>query len=578
MHVRQRDDKVEITFPFDMKLVAFVKSLDGRKYDARTKSWTIPLPRCGVSLGQLEKRGFVIDPALKEAVEADERNASEAVALATASDAEFDTKLPLFPYQRAGAAFLYRAGSALLGDEMGLGKTIQSLAVAEAAEAKKVLIFCPASVKEQWADEIAKFLYPDGAPKGEIIVVKGTRRMRDILLRDTITVRRESWNGKVTTGTRKHGARFFIVNYELLLWNFDAMDCREWDLIIADEATKVSNAEAKISKAIKRLRAKRRIPMTGTPISNKPDEIWNLIDFVAPGALGGYRQFLDRYSPKITYVEKATGETKSLFKRQNQNMTELKEKIQRYMIRRLQPDVLSELPEKIVTDVPFELTDEEKALYEKLKEEILFEIAEKDIAKVENPMTIQYTLVKMLRLQQLADSTELLGHNEKSSKLDVLKELLSEALEGNDRKAIVFTKFAKMADVLERELAGYGALKISGDIKEEYGDVVKKFNTDESKRILIMTSAGQFGLNIQRASVIFHYDFEWSLAKMRQRDGRAHRYGQKNSVLVYNLLAKGTVDYYIKKVVHDKAALAADLLGDPPILMGDIKGMLEQQL
>ena len=578
MIVRQRDKHVEISFPFDMKLVAFVKSLEGRKYDARTKSWTIPMSRCGVSLHQLEKRGFVIDPDLKAAVDADEKTASEAVALTTASDAEFTSTLPLFPPQRVGAAFLFKAGSALLGDEMGVGKTIQSLAVAEAAGAEKVLIFCPKSVTEQWKDEIEKFLYGGNAPKGEIVVVKGTRRTRDILLRDTITVRRENWQGKVTTGHRKHGARFFIVNYELLLHNFDAMDCREWDMIIADEATKVSNAEAKISKAIKRLRAKRRIPMTGTPISNKPDEIWNLIDFVAPGALGGYKAFLDRFCPRITYRDSATGETKALYKRQNQNMTELKALIQRYMIRRLLSEVHKDLPEKIVSDVPFELTDEEKELYRKLQEEILFAIAQEDIAKIENPMTIQYTLVKMLRLQQLADSCELLGHNVRSSKMDVLKELLAQSLDGNDRKAIIFTKFATMADVLERELAGYGALKISGTIKEEYGSVVKQFNVDESKRVLIMTSAGQFGLNIQRASVIFHFDIEWSLAKMRQRDGRAHRYGQKQSVLVYNLLAKGTVDYYIKKVVHDKAALAADLLGDPPIMMGDIKGMLEQEL
>lgn len=89
-----------------------------------------------------------------------------------------------------------------------------------------------------------------------------------------------------------------------------------------------------------------------------------------------------------------------------------------------------------------------------------------------------------------------------------------------------------------------------------------------------MTSAGQFGLNIQRASVIFHYDQEWSLAKMQQRDGRAHRIGQKDSVLVYNLLAKGTVDYYVKKVLHAKAELSNQLLGDTPISMGDIREML----
>ena len=89
-----------------------------------------------------------------------------------------------------------------------------------------------------------------------------------------------------------------------------------------------------------------------------------------------------------------------------------------------------------------------------------------------------------------------------------------------------------------------------------------------------MTSAGQFGLNIQRASVIFHYDQEWSLAKMQQREGRAHRIGQKDTVLVYNLLAKGTIDYYVQKVLHKKAELSNQLLGDTPISINDIKNIL----
>ena len=92
-----------------------------------------------------------------------------------------------------------------------------------------------------------------------------------------------------------------------------------------------------------------------------------------------------------------------------------------------------------------------------------------------------------------------------------------------------------------------------------------------------MTSAGQFGLNIQRASVIFHYDQEWSLAKMQQREGRAHRIGQKDTVMIYNLLAKGTIDYYVKKVLHGKAELSNQVLGDIPMNMEDIKQILNYE-
>lgn len=569
MLVRKNKDKIEISFAYDPKLIAFMKTLQGKKYNPGTKTWFIPLAGNSVTIEQLARKGFKIDPELLAAMEADVKLAQEAEAISILPDTEFESPLPLFPYQKVGASFLYQIGSGLMGDDMGLGKTIQSLAVAEKAQCEKVLIFCPASVKWQWAAEIEKFLYPKGAPEGEIVVVEGNKRTRELMLMDKIVVRRESWKGKANGWREKTGGRFFIVNYELLLRDFDAMDCREWDMIIADEATKISNAMAKSSKAIKRLRAKRRIAMTGTPVSNRANDVWNIIDFVQPGVLGNYFSFLQRYCLKNSWG--------GVFG--YQHLDELQAKIKRYMIRRMKVDVLKELPEKITSDLPFELTDEEKDLYKKLKKEILFEIEAKHIAKIENPMTIQYTLVKMLRLRQLADSTELLGHQTKSSKMELLKEKLEEVFANNGgRKAIVFTQFAEMADILERELAEYKPLKISGSIKEEYSDVVKQFNDIEDHKVLVMTSAGQFGLNIQRASVIFHYDQEWSLAKMQQRDGRAHRFGQKDSVLVYNLLAKGTVDYYVKKIIHAKAELSNQVLGDVPISMGDIQEMLKYEL
>jgi SNF2 family DNA or RNA helicase len=491
----------------------------------------------------------------------DEEAAKDAASLSDKEDTDFVTRLPLFPYQKVGAAFLVKIGSGLMGDDMGLGKTIQSLAVCDKVGAKKVLIFAPSAVKWQWAAEIDKFLgkstwrnppsvqYPYSATLPEYSEVSQT-----VVIEGNANERQELWHGDY---------RFYIANYELLLRDFADMDKREWDVIIADEATKISNHQAKQVKAIKKLRAKRRIAMTGTPVSNRANEVWSIIDFCVPGALGDYWSFLNHYCLKNQF-----GGIYGY-----QNLDELSAKLKRYMIRRMKVDVLPELPDKIVTDIPFDLTPEEKILYKRIKKEILFEVKETDIAKIQNPMTIQYTLVKLLRLRQLADSAELLGFNKMSSKLAVLKELLQESVD-NDRKVLVFTQFAAMADIIAREFAEYKPLVISGKTKEDYSSVVQKFNDIEEHKILIMTSAGQFGLNVQRASVIFHYDQEWSLAKMFQREGRAHRYGQKDTVLVYNLLAKGTVDYYVKKVLHDKAVLAGKILGDESIGMEDIKEML----
>jgi SNF2 family DNA or RNA helicase len=541
MKVYKQKDRMVISFPYSLPMVSFVKMLPGRQYHAGAKAWSVPLNRGEKMLNVLRQKGFTIDPELEAAVLEDTLKAQRVATLAAQDDTEFISDLPLFPYQKVGAQFLYEVGSGLLGDDMGLGKTIQTLAVAQSANAQKVLIFTPSSVKWQWRDEIQKFITSDR----RTVVIHGSPKKRAQLWLDD-------------------SQRFYVANYEQLIRDFDYMNCREWDLIIADEATKISNHSAKQSQLIKKLRAKRRIAATGTPISNRPNEVWNIIDFTNPGAFGNYSDFMDQYCVKdgwsISY----------------KNTEDLRDRLKRYMIRRLKKDVLTELPEKIVTDIPFPLSEEERTVYMKIKKEILREIEQKDISKLNNPMTIQYTLVKMIRLRQIADSLELIGENVASSKMAVLKEKLPEVMV-DGTKAIIFTQFSEMADILVRELAEYKPLLISGKVAGTYSETVKKFNEENEHQVLVMTSAGQFGLNIQRANVVFHYDQEWSLAKMEQRDGRVHRHGQTRGVQVYNLLARGTIDYYIKKVLHDKGVLSKQVLGDEKIDMFAIRDMLRNE-
>lgn len=413
------------------------------------------------------------------------------------------------------------------------GKTIQSLAVCEHTKARKVLIFCPSAVKYQWQGEITKFL-----PERSSVVITGSK-----------TERTACW---------KKDVNFYVANYELLLRDLPEMQAIDWDVIIADEATRISNYQAKTTKALKKLKAKRHLALTGTPVSNAAQEVFSIIDWVAPGYLGGYWEFIQRYCLK-NYFGAISG---------YQNLDELNGKLKRYMIRRTKEEVLPELPEKIVTDIPFDLSDEEKALYRKIKEEILFEIEKMDFSKVERPMTVQFTLVKMTRLRQLADSMELLGESEKSSKVEVLKELL-EGL--GEVKVIIFSQFSQMVDILERELYSYNPVKITGEVSGiDRKRVLERFNNDDDCKILIMSEAGAYGLNVQAASVVINFDQPWSVAKMEQRVGRAHRMGQKNKVQVFNLLAKGTIDYYIAKVLRSKGELSEKILG-----MREIKEMLD---
>lgn len=543
---------LKIEFSYNTLTKDLVKGLDGRKWDANNKYWTLPVDLKALgSLDILKRAGFEVLDEVYTVLGDLQRREGKLEALANADSADFSTELPLLPYQRAGAEFLLEAGSAVLGDDVGLGKTIQTLAVIEARpEVKKVLVFCPAVLKYQWQAEIVKFLgqeFTDNLGNTtknhkfvQVIDGNGAQRARQWA---------DQWPYK-----------YYLANYELLLRDFDFMELIKWDYIVADEATKISNPKSKTGKAIKQLKAKYRLALTGTLISNSPSDAWNIVDFTNPGVLGAYQEFMKRYTmPNDTY------HMFGYF-----NLEDLANRLKRFMIRRMKVNVLKELPEKRIIDVPFKLSEEEHKLYDQIRQELLFEIERMDISKLENPTTIQLTIVKMLRLRQLADSMELLGKQEQSSKLDLLKELLAE-LAGN--KIIIFTEFSEMAKILIREVGG---LVISGDNNDnaKRTEIVAKFNADPNEKLLIMTSAGQFGLNIQAANVIIHYDQPWSLAKLTQREGRAWRYGQKQTVMVYNLLAKGTVDMYIQKKLFKKQEVSGQILGDPKPKMSEIKEML----
>ena len=146
-------------------------------------------------------------------------------------------------------------------------------------------------------------------------------------------------------------------------------------------------------------------------------------------------------------------------------------------------------------------------------------------------------------------------------------------------KVIIFSEFSEMCKILYRELNKYQPLIIIGETSsEKRKEAVKIFSSDPKRNLLIMSSAGAYGLNLQCASVIINYDQPWSIAKLQQREGRAHRFGQKNKIQIINMLSRGTVDYYVKKVLHAKAELSTTLLGDTPISMGDIQAMLKYEL
>lgn len=321
-----------------------------------------------------------------------------------------------------------------------------------------------------------------------------------------------------------------------------------FDTIIADEATRISNPKAKQSKLIKQIPSKNNIALTGTPLNNSVQDLWNIMDFCQPGLLGNYYAFTEKYCVKDHWGT-ITG---------YKNLNELKNVIDHYMIRRLKADVLTELPDKICENIYIDFSSKERQLYNAIRQEITTDLKKYNV----NHAYLNNILVKMTRLKQSTSSLELISDMQISSKLDVLKELLQDILH-QDKKAIIFTQFANMAKIIHRELTNYQPLLLIGETdKNQRQQNIIDFNNNNINKLIIMTTAGEFGVNLQRANFVIHYDLPWSISKIEQREGRAHRIGQKNNITVFNLLMSKTIDEYVLKILHKKQKLARELLGD----------------
>ena len=344
-----------------------------------------------------------------------------------------------------------------------------------------------------------------------------------------------------------------------------------FDTIICDEATRVSNPKAKQSKLIKTIPAVHKIALTGTPLNNAVQDIWNILDFCQPNVLGSYWQFTTKYCEKDRF-----GGIISY-----KNLNELKEHVSNIMLRRKKKDVLLELPDKLYETIYVEFDAEEKKIYEAIKNEIAAELKEYEINRVLNDKFLSNILVKMIRLKQTTGSLELVSEHAFSSKVNAVKELLKDILH-NGAKALIFTQFVEMAEILMRELSEYQPLLIAGKVDTETRkNNVDTFQNEEENKIMIMTEAGGFGLNLQRANYVIHYDLPWSIAKMEQREGRVHRIGQKTNVTIFRLITEKTIDEYILKVLFKKQKMSEEILDNKErakkvkISKRDIKRILE---
>lgn len=458
---------------------------------------------------------------------------------------DLSTKIPpklnaeLRTYQKIGYKWLrtleqYKMGG-ILADDMGLGKTIQLLAVIlsyvqkNKGNVKPSIIICPSSLALNWYNEIQKFTSTLKA-----LVISGDYLERKRKIEEI---------GKY---------QVIITSYDSLKRDIDLYKNYCFKYVVADEAQYIKNNNTKNSKAIKTINAETKFALTGTPIENSLSELWSIFDFIMPGYLYKYKKFKELYETPI-------------IKEQNEDvMNKLKKQIEPFVLRRTKGEVLTELPDKTVTILNNEMSEEQYNIYmsymAQARKEIMSQI---DINEFEKSQIKILSL--LMRLRQICCHPKLFlrEYEGESSKLNQCIEIIQDAVLGG-HKILLFSSYTSMFEIIEEKLKNIGVkyLKLTGQTKVgERIELVDKFNTDENIKVfLISLKAGGTGLNLTGADMVIHYDPWWNLSAENQATDRTYRIGQKRNVQVYKLITKNSIEEKIYELQQKKAKLIDNML------------------
>jgi non-specific serine/threonine protein kinase len=432
---------------------------------------------------------------------------------------------------------------------MGLGKTIQVLALLlvlrneSDSERRASLLVAPASLLANWVAEIERF-----APDLKVLVAHPSTLPASEL--------------KALDRKRIDGVDLVITSYATLL-RLPAITAAPWRLAVLDEAQAIKNPGAKQTRAAKRLDARARIALTGTPIENRLSDLWSIFDFISPGLLGGPRVFADF--------------TRRLAQQPHNAYAPLRELVRPYILRRLKTDksVISDLPDKTEVTAYCLLSRKQAALYQQAVDELASRIGAADGMQRKG-----LVLSFLMRFKQICNHpSHWLGDGDwseaDSGKLSRLREI-AEVIAAKQEKMLVFTQFRETTAPLAAFLGsvfGRPGLVLHGETEvKKRKDLVQKFQEDERVPFFVLSlKAGGAGLNLTAASHVVHFDRWWNPAVENQATDRAFRIGQTRNVLVHKFVCRGTIEEKIDQLIESKRQLSRDLLqGSAELLLTEM--------
>lgn len=429
----------------------------------------------------------------------------------------------LFPYQRVGTNFMYKAKRVINADDMGLGKTLQAICACQMTGSDCILVVTLNSLKFTWEAEIKKW------SDYNVTVLDGSREKKE----------------KAINGFQ---GGFLIVNYESFKLFETLWEC-EWDVAIFDEAHRLKNPKAQHTIACKHVKSNWMWLLTGTPMENAPGELWSLLNILFPETFSSYWRFVDQYC----VVNEIESDDKTIrIPGCASYPKEVHQLLSPIMIRRIKTDVLKDLPDKLYQNILVELDAADRKAYHDIIKEMIVVLDNGDV--VATPTVIaQYT-----RLKQVCISRELLGSNRTnvhSAKLDALSELVESAIPFH--KMVIFTtQLEALKLVKDRLFRDHGIipLEISGDITtpNRQHNIDLFHNDPESKVFVITVKSGGVGLNLTPADICINLDKHPNPMVNLQAEDRLHRIGQKKNVTVYSIIAKDTLEEYIENMLMRK--------------------------
>ena len=461
-------------------------------------------------------------------------------------------KLPLLPYQLDGIAFAAGAGRAVLADDMGLGKTMQGIGTAELlareAEIRKVLIICPASLKSQWRSEIQRFCD------------------RDVQLIHGAAAERQTQYG--------NDCFFTVCNYEQVLRDILAIERNPSDLIILDEGQRIKNWESKTSRVVKGLRSRFALVLSGTPLENRLDDLYSIVQFIDDRRLGPGFRFFNKHR-----VADEKGKVLGY-----KNLGELRETLKPILLRRTRESVQLELPERTTEFVRIAPSAEQIEMHRSHMQIVATIVRKKFISE----MDLLRLQKELLVCRMTANGTFLVDKQRPnySTKLERLDELFESLFDEEGRKVVLFSEWTTMLDLIEPLLRKrkLDFVRLDGSVpQKKRQELVHRFQTDAGCRLFLTTNAGSTGLNLQAANTVVNIDLPWNPAVLEQRIARAHRMGQSRSVQVFVLVTEGTIEESLLATIaakKDLALAALDVESDVDAVdvasgMQELKGRLE---